>query len=387
MHILTLATLFPNNWRPNFGIFVERQTRELASRDGVSVTVINPIGVPPWPLSKLEQYKILAQLPARETRNGLDVYRPTFPLIPRFGGRWNPMLIAHSVLPLVRRLHAEQPFDAIDAEFFYPDGPAAMRVATALNIPFSVKARGSDIHHWGVQPSCASQVRAAADKATALLSVAESLKADMVRLGMAQEKIRVHYTGCDQDIFRPLDKAAIRAELGITSPMILSIGALIPRKGQHHTIAALTMLPDVTLVLAGQGPDEGDYRLLAKKLGVADRVRFIGNVAHADLPKWLNAADAMVLVSESEGLANAWVEALACGTPIIISDAGGARELLRNPVAGHIVEADAEAIAVAVKAIRANPPEPEAVRACVRDFTWQRNGDALVEHFKGIVAG
>jgi teichuronic acid biosynthesis glycosyltransferase TuaC len=385
MRILTLATLFPNHLRPNFGIFVERQTRELASREGVSVTVINPIGMPPWPLSRVGQYKALAQLPAREARNGLDVYRPIFPLIPRFGGRWNPKFIAASVLPLLRRLHDEQPFDAIDAEFFYPDGPAAMRIAAALDIPFSIKARGADIHHWGMQPGCADQIRQAADKAHGLLSVAKALKADMVRLGIAEDKIRVHYTGCDQHIFTPLDRPAVRAELGITGPMVLTVGALIPRKGQHHAIAALTMLPDVTLVVAGQGPEEGDYRLLAKKLGVADRVRFVGNIAHAELPKWINAADAMVLVSAAEGLANAWVEALACGTPIIISDAGGARELLRDPVAGRIVAANAEAIATAVKAIMANPPDPAAVRACVRDFTWARNGDDLVAHFEGIV--
>lgn len=386
MHILTLATLFPNDAQPNFGIFVERQTRELASREGISVTVLNPIGIPPWPLSKYGRYKTLAQLPSRETRNGLDIYRPQFTLIPRFGGRWNPFMIAASLMPLVRKLHAEQPFDVIDAEFFYPDGPAAMRIAHALNIPFSVKARGADIHHWGYQSGCRKQVLAAAEKASGMLAVAEALKSDMVDLGMSAAKIRVHYTGCDQDTFKPMDKTLLRAELGIKGPIILTVGALIPRKGQHHNIAALTMLPDVTLILAGQGPEEGDYRLLAQKLGVADRVRFMGNVANADLPKWINAADAMVLVSSSEGLANAWVEALACGTPIIISEAGGARELLRNPVAGQFAAADAEAIAKAVKAVINNPPDQAAVRAVVEDFTWKRNGDRLVEHFRSIVS-
>jgi len=92
----------------------------------------------------------------------------------------------------------------------------------------------------------------------------------------------------------------------------------------------------------------------------------------------------MALPSSSEGLANAWVEALACGTPIVISDVGGARELLDRPEAGRIVAREPEALAAAISEILVEPPEREAVRQAALRFTWAANGDTLLEHLRSI---
>ncbi|MEP6010803.1 MAG: hypothetical protein ABJ237_05835, partial [Parasphingorhabdus sp.] len=101
INILTLATLFPNAAAPNFGIFVERQTAELASRPEANVTVVNPIGIPLWPLSKFEQYQPLTNLVDHEEWRGLNVHRPRFTLIPKFGGASNPRRIAAAFLRVV----------------------------------------------------------------------------------------------------------------------------------------------------------------------------------------------------------------------------------------------------------------------------------------------
>ncbi|WP_339689410.1 glycosyltransferase [uncultured Parasphingorhabdus sp.] len=377
LRILTLSTLFPNAAAPNFGIFVERQTAELAARPATEVTVINPVGIPPWPLSKLGQYQALKALPEHEQWRGLNVYRPRFRLIPKIGGGSNPRRIAEALLPLVSKLHEQHPFDVIDAEFFYPDGPAAMRLATALDIPFTIKARGADIHHWSVDPKCRFQILHAAQKASALLAVSEALKQDMAALGMDGAKISVHYTGLDQDKFRPVDRVAAKQALGVRGPLFITTGALIARKNQDLVIRALTQLPDATLMLAGQGEQEQAYRALAKQLGVADRVRFLGSVPHDQLPHLTAAADIAILVSKSEGLANAWVEALACGTPVIISEAGGARELVTSASAGRVVDQAEEAIVEAAKSILAESPAQELVRSSVSKFSWKSNGDQL----------
>jgi teichuronic acid biosynthesis glycosyltransferase TuaC len=385
MRILTLATLFPAACRPNFGIFVERQTSALTAVRDVAVTVVNPVGIAPWPLSQFGEQAILRNLPNQEQWGELDVYRPQFTAVPKFGGRFNPAAIAKAVLPLAKKMHAQMGFDLIDAEFFYPDGPAAMRLSQALGIPYTIKARGSDIHHWGAQSGCAAQILEAADKAAGLLAVSGALKADMVALGMDAAKIRVHYTGLDQTRFLPRDRVTEKAKLGISGPLILSVGALIPRKGQDLLIAALPSLPDAMLMLAGKGESESDFRALAAELGVADRVAFLGSVPHDDLPALFAAADIMALVSASEGLANAWVEALACGTPIIASDVGGIRELVKTPEAGRIVARTPQAIAAAVHDILANPPSHEAVAANVSAFSWDENGRQLAAFFRDVV--
>lgn len=384
LRILTLSTLFPDMSRPNFGVFVERQCRELASRPGVDLTVIAPLGIPPWPLSRLAPYAALRSLPRVERWRDLTVHRPHFPVLPKVGGALNRWTMARALLPLVRRLHAQQPFDVIDASFFYPDGPVARYLARKLGIPYSVKARGADIHYWGRQPGTRKAVLAAGRGAAGLLAVSEAMKRSMIALGMEADTIRVHYTGVDLDAFAPQDRAAAKAHFGLEGPVALCVGALIPRKGQDRLIRALALLPEGTLLLAGTGPQQQALEDLARELGVAARVGFLGSVAHGALPRLYNAADVMALPSASEGLANAWVEALACGTPIVISDVGGARELLRDPAAGAIVERTPEALADALRDRFAHPVAPEAVRAAAMRFTWKANGDALLAHLRHI---
>ncbi|MFZ5726211.1 MAG: glycosyltransferase [Pseudomonadota bacterium] len=380
LRILSIATLFPDVARPNFGLFVEKSLRALAAQPGVELTVVAPVGLPPFPLSLHPRYRALRSLPRAEIWHGLTVRRPRFTLIPRYGARFNPAAIARAVLGAAR----DRTFDVVDAQFFYPDGPAAMRVADALGLPFSVKARGADISHFGHAPASRAQLLAAAAKAAGLLAVSEAMRRDMAAIGIDPAKVAVHYTGIDTARFHPGDRAAARAALGFDdAPAILSVGALIERKGQALVIAALPALPGVDYWLAGAGEAETRYRALARRLGVEARVHFMGPVAHADLPTFYRAADVVVMPSASEGLANAWVEALACGTPIVISDAGGAAELVRLPAAGRIVPRTPGAIAEAVQDILAAPPSPADVAASLDGrFDWNRNGRELADHLR-----
>lgn len=385
LRILSLATLFPDAARPNFGLFVEKSLRALAAQPGIDLTVVAPVGLPPFPLSLHRRYRALRDLPLCEQWNGLTAHRPRFTLIPRVGARFNPAAIARAVLPIARAGR----FDVVDAQFFYPDGPAAMRVADKLGLPFSIKARGADISHFGHDRATAPQLLAAADRAAGLLAVSDAMRSDMATIGIDPTKIAVHYTGIDAARFHPGDRTAARTALGIGSePAILTVGALIPRKGQALVIEALPALPGVHYWLAGAGEEERNYRALAERLGVAQRVHCMGPIANADLPMLYRAADAVVMPSVSEGLANAWVEALACGTPIVISEAGGAAELVTSPVAGRIVERTPQAIANAVRDIVAAPPSPADVAASLDGrFDWDRNGRELAEHLRRLAGG
>ncbi len=380
LRILSITTLFPDAARPNFGLFVEKSLRALAAQPDIDLTVVAPVGLPPFPLALHPRYRALRSLPGAETWQGLAVRRPRFTLIPRYGARFNPAAVARAVLGAVR----DRTFDVIDAQFFYPDGPAAMRVAAALGLPFSVKARGADISHFGHASATRAQLLGAAAKAAGLLAVSEAMRRDMAAIGIDPAKVAVHYTGIDTARFHPGDRAAARAALGIDdAPAILSVGALIPRKRQALVIEALPALPGAHYWIAGAGAEESRYRALARQQGVEARVHFMGPVAHADLPMLYRAADIVVMPSASEGLANAWVEALACGTPIVISDAGGAAELVTSPAAGRIVPRTPGAIAEAVQDILAAPPSPTDVAASLDGrFDWNRNGRELADHLR-----
>ncbi|MDA7788034.1 glycosyltransferase [Sphingomonadaceae bacterium] len=388
--VLSIATLYPNTHTPRFGTFVARSLEALAARGDWRVTVINPIGIAPFALGR---YKKLAQAATDGTEGGVEVHRPTFTLIPKVGARSNPATIAKAILPLVRKLHAQQPFDMVDAQFFYPDGPAAAQIARALDLPFSIKARGSDITYWGTKDFARSQMVEAAHEASGLLSVSQALAEDMKALGMDGDKIMLHYTGLDRDRFRPLGHVGLRKMLGErlgialreNEKLLSTVGALIPRKGQEFAIGAVGSIPDARLLLVGTGEDEKHLQSLARDFGVAGRVHFLGSVDHDLLPIILSASDAMVLPSDNEGLANAWVEALACGTPLVICDAGGAKELVSGPDAGVIVERTPDGVAAGIRQVLDNLPSAERAAAVTDQFSWQANGAALAAHFDRLI--
>ncbi len=384
LRVLTLSTLFPTAERPTFGIFVERQTLELAKRDDVELQVVSPVGLPPWPLSLHPHYAERRSLPAQELWKGLFVHRPRYRALPFVAHERAARAMARAVLPLLREIRETLPFDVIDSEYFWPDGVAAMHLGRALGIPFSVKARGSDIHHWGRIPAVASQLSEASREAAGLIAVSEALRRDMIALGMPAERIVVHRAGVDLDVFRPVDRPAAKARLGIEGPLLVSVGALIPLKGQSLAIAALDHIPGATLLLAGEGPERSALERQAAPYG--SRVRFLGNRPHEELPALIAAADIMVLPSEREGLATVWIEALACGTPIVVPDVGGAREVVDRTAAGRIAPRDPEAIAEAISSLLANPPAPEDVREAAGRFSWQGNKDELFDYLEAIRA-
>lgn len=381
LRVLTLSTLYPDSGRPSFGIFVERQTLALAARGGVEVEVIASVGLPIWPLTRHPHYRPKSQLPVKERRQGLAIHRPSFRIWPGLGGAGAGRSLAAAILPLARALEC----DVIDSEFFWPDGVAAMHLAEALDLPFSIKARGSDVHFWGRRPAVAAQMAEAGRKAAGLLAVSAALKADMAAMGIPEEKIRVHYTGVDLERFRPADRAAAKRGLGVQGPLIVTPGNLVPLKGQRLAIEALAGLPEASLLIAGEGPERAALEALIAARGLGPRVRLLGSVPPSAMPELLAAADLMLLPSEREGLANVWIESLASGTPILIADVGGAREVLDRPEAGRLVAREAGAIATAAREMLASPPDPAAVRRSAERFSWERNGAELHEHLAGLV--
>ena len=367
VRVLSLSTLFPSDARPRLGGFVARQFDALAARGDVDLTVICPV----------------ARQKARGAPRAYPVHYVRFTAIPKIGAHWSPGRIARAVLPLARKLHAERPFDLIDAHFFYPDGPAAAHVAKELGLPLSIKARGSDIHFWGERSFARTMMLDAAEQARGLLAVSEALRRDMAALGMSAEKIAVHYTGLDHALFKPRERAELRWELfgvGPETAILLSVGNLIPIKGHDLAIEAMHHIEGARLIIVGDGPQRAALRAQASSLFVIHKV-FFASYSHEKMALAMAAADALVLPSAHEGLANVWIEALASGTPLVIPDVGGAREVVTSPSAGRLVERNPEAIARAVVDLLSAPPARADVAAHAARFSWEENAAQLAAHY------
>jgi glycosyltransferase involved in cell wall biosynthesis len=207
----------------------------------------------------------------------------------------------------------------------------------------------------------------------------------MVDYGFPADRIRTHYPGVDRARFRLRDRAELKAKLGISGPLLVTIGALIPGKGQRDAIAAAELIPEATLLMAGDGPDRRALEQMIRARGLGDRVRLLGNRSRDEVADLLAAADVMVLPTRSEGLANVWVEALVSGTPVVTSDVGGAAEVIDRPEAGALVPPEPHAIAAAVRSILAGPPDPFSVHAAADKFNSEAKFARIHRHLAEIV--
>ncbi len=373
IHLLVLTSLYPNAAQPRHGVFVEERLRHLVDSGRVTATVVAPVPWFPFRHPRFGRYAAFARVPAKEQRYGIQISHPRYPAIPKIGMSVAPYLMYRALLPLFRKLEASGiDFDLIDAHYFFPDGVAAAKLGMAMNKPIVITARGSDVNVLPHYRGPRRQIQWAAGRAAAIVTVSQALKAKLAALDVDPEKIAVLRNGVDLERFGPRERAAIRAKLGVEGPIWLAVGHLIELKGVHITLSALAKVPDVTLLIAGQGPEEARLRQLASRLAIGARVHFLGAIPHAELCDYYNAADAMVLASSHEGMPNVILESLACGTPVVAAPFEGVAELLNAPEAGEIAaQRSADAVAAAWLRLRDRAPTRAATRGVAERLGWR----------------
>jgi len=387
--VLTITTLYPNAAQPSHGIFVENRLRNLAETGEVLLRVVAPVPWFPWKSKCFGRYGTFAKAPSAEVRYGIPITHPRYFLIPKIGMTVAPVSLRATILRHVRSLIAAgSNFDLIDAHFFYPDGIAAAWLAQRLGLPVVITARGTDLNDYVSRyPAVGRAIRLTAERADGLIVVCNALKDVLVKLGIPPERVQVLRNGVDLQLFTPMARDTARAILGITRPTLLSVGHLIERKGHDIAIAALMTLPGFDLLIVGDGPDRSKLAALAHNLGMADRVRFLGHVSHADLPGIYSAADALILPSSREGWANVLLESMACGTPVVASAVWGTPEIVCTPAAGVLVHDRTSAgFATAIKQLFAKPPDRSATRAYAEMFSWESTSLGQIRVFRSAIA-
>jgi glycosyltransferase involved in cell wall biosynthesis len=304
--------------------------------------------------------------------------------------------MAVCALPLMWRLRRKWKFDLIDSHFAYPDGYAATLLGRWLKVPVTVTLRGTEV------PISRSYMRrrlmiAGLKRASRIFAVAGALKQHVTKMGVNSGKITVIGNGVDTTKFCKMHKATARACLGISpeARVLISVGALVERKGMHRVIECLPRLkaryPDLQYLIVGGGGAEGNCRpqleRLTDQLGLRDTVRFLGPIASDDLKLSLSAADVFVLPTRNEGWANVFLEAMACGLPVVTTDVGGNREVVCSDDYGKVVPFGApEALVEAIgEALERNWDETCLVNYA-RANSWDRRVTLLVREFSGIVS-
>ncbi|MAW81043.1 MAG: hypothetical protein CMI63_12465 [Parvularcula sp.] len=386
MRILVFSTLFPNAARPAHGVFVENRLAAYCQKYDANVKVIAPVPWFPFKQDLFGAYGDYARAPLTETRNGVEILHPRYVIPPKIAMHVAPASLTRCLRKAARRLiESGWDFDFIDAHYLYPDGAAAAQVAGELQKPFVVTARGTDVT---LLPSYSGPRRIIQDtvqRADAVITVAQALKTELVGLGAPEEKITVLRNGVDLEVFRPADRETERRVLGVDGLVLASVGHLIERKGHDLVIEAMKNLPGATLLVVGAGPQRTALERQAEAAGLTEKVRFLGEASHRELRSIYSAADILVLASSREGWPNVLLEAMACGTPCVATNAGGSGEVIVEPAAGRLVaERTPEAIAKEVKSLLAHPPGRKQTRSYAERHSWDETTDGMHEIFSDL---
>ncbi|HXV89788.1 MAG TPA: glycosyltransferase family 4 protein [Gemmatimonadales bacterium] len=220
-------------------------------------------------------------------------------------------------------------------------------------------------------------------------AISESTRDDLVRRGVPRDRIDVIYPGVDSGWFHP-DPAVARA----AAPTFLYVGRLKRYKGVDTALRALARARgtrgDLALQVAGQGDDRPRLERLARDLGLADAVRFLGFVPEEEKRRLLREAWAVVFPSPKEGWGISNVEAAACGTPAVASDSPGLRESVRHGETGFLVpHGDAAALAERMLALAADARLVQRLGARAREFaaglTWEAAARATESQLERII--
>ncbi|MDQ0382281.1 glycosyltransferase [Amycolatopsis thermophila] len=205
---------------------------------------------------------------------------------------------------------------------------------------------------------------------------------ELARMGLPRSRMSVAPCGVDLERFTPDGEVAPRGNLH----RIVSVGRLVPRKGFATAITALPAVPGAELVIAG-GPERGRLaddpearRLLelAERVGVADRVRLMGQVSRDEMPALLRSADLVVCTPWYEPFGIVPLEAMACGVPVVAAAVGGLIDTVVDGVTGELVPPQRpEVLAATLRRLLGDPAQREAygIAGCDRArsrYSWDR---------------
>jgi len=394
--VVVFTHVFPNAVQPTYGVFVRERMFRVAER--LPLTVVAPV---PWfpgdALLRRFRPHYRPAVPDYEVQQGIEVHHPRFLSFPRYLKSLDGVFEALFSLRLLRRLQREGRLDLLDAHFIYPDGVAAWLLGRWLNVPYTITLRGTIARISRTRLRRWLAVRALRG-ATRLFAVADSLRQVAIGMGIAPDRVQVVTNGINLDLFRPESRAECRRRLGIASgaTVLITVGTLNERKGFHRVIEQLPALRErfpglLYLAVGGESPDGGDLTRLrrqADRLGVGECVLFVGQQPPERLRHYYSAADLFVLPTRFEGWANVFLEAAACGLPVVTTRVGGNAEVVDSPALGRLVPfGDGNALREAISEALQSDWDRRAIIAHARANDWERRIPKLVNLLSGVDGG
>ena len=392
--LLVFSSLFPSAVAPIAGVFV----RERMFRVGKHLPIVVVAPQPWFPgqgLIRRFRPHFRPMAPAREVMGGVRVYRPRFFCIPGVLKWTDGLFMALSSFFAVRNVVRDHRANVIDAHFGYPDGYAAVLLGRWLRLPVMLTLRGKEQRQ--ARASVAVALKRAITGADQLIAVSAALQALAIQQGANPARVQVIGNGVDLSRFASVSREDARRKFGlpVDAEVLVSVGTLVERKGFHRVIECLPGLlaghPSLHLVIVGGAGPEGDMagklKSMVRTLGLDDRVHFLGPLPHDRLNVALSAADVFVLATSYEGWANVFLEAMACGLPVVTTDVGGNAQVVNDRSLGRIVPfGDTRRLQEAIDEALRIPWDRPSIRAYAESNSWDQRIQPLIDSYHQLLS-
>lgn len=391
--VIVLSSLFPSPRQPAAGVFIRERMFRFDKQ--IKICVVSP---QPWfplqSLIRLIRPGYRQAKPRYEIDSSIRIYRPRFFSLPVLGRRFDAFFMAVSAFVLCKKLK-KLGVRAIDAHFAYPDGTAARFLSEWTRLPYVVTLRGTEVRYSTLDPF-KTLLGATLKDATKVISVSASLRELALQHGADASKCQVVGNGVDIEKFRKIDRRLAREMFDIAPQckVMITVGGLTERKGFHRVIAHLPDLirqyPDIVYLIVGGASGEGDWdarlRQQCEDLGVTDHVRFLGLIPSEQLHVVLSTADIFVLATRNEGWANVFLEAMACGLPVVTTRVGGNAEVVSSDELGLLVDfGDERQLVSAIELALLKNWNHDKIIEYAHKNTWDSRIESLVGVYEEIL--
>lgn len=392
--VLVYSSLFPSHNDSNAGVFIRERMFRVGKHLPIVIVSPKPWSPIDWLIRRFRpRFRPLA--PHHDVQQGVAVYAPRFISWPGLLKNWDSTFMALGSYLIVRKLQREFRFNLMDAHFGYPDGHAASLLARWCKVPLTITLRGSE-KTYAESPAFRRHMVQGLRVASKVIGVSDSLRRLAVQLGAPEDKTIAIGNAVDSDRFRPESRTVARQRLGLndTDPIMISVGWLIERKGFHRVIELMPALlqrhPNLRYLIVGgaAGADsmETQLRQQVDAAGLQAHVLFLGPMPPDELRWPLSAADLFVLATRREGWANVFLEAMACGLPVVTTDVDGNTEVVCCPELGVTVPfGDAPALQRAISNSLEKVWDSAAIRRYAEENSWDSRVSAICRLFADAV--
>lgn len=333
--------MYPNKYNPNFGIFVKKQVESLTKLD-IKITVLAPIPLV-FPFLKYlsPKWNNYSLIPKVETVDNIKVIHTKYIAIPsgllkQYWAYSNYFLFKKMII----ELNKKEKIDIVHVQGSAPDDYAGYLISKKLNIPYIQTLHGDALLYLSTKGKRFSRSKIAIEKADVIIAVSSKIEEKIYELTNRKNNIFKVLNG-----YTPFNIDEMPSNNYNTNNTIINIlfaGYLIPRKGCNFLIEAFSKIhskyKNLRLQIAGDGVEYSSLKESTIKLGIEDKVTFLGNLEHKKLLVIMSQCYVFVMPSWAEAFGVVYLEAMSMKKPVIGTFGEGIGDLIEDYKNGLLVE-------------------------------------------------